>query len=116
MLHTILGYDFTCKEFQFQGRRVQGLVYEVKTNEKISLKNRQNISVELSKEKGFVIHLHQLASGIYVMPHKSYVLVPCRDAPWESEGIEISHKALMKHSDCFEEGISGFASSEYQSE
>lgn len=34
MGYLILGYDFDCREFQYQGRTVQGLVFEVKTNEK----------------------------------------------------------------------------------
>lgn len=34
MTYLILGYDFECREFQYQGRTVKGLAFEVKTNEK----------------------------------------------------------------------------------
>lgn len=56
MTYLILGYDFECKEFQYQGRTVKGLAFEVKTNEKISERNKHNIAVELSKreDSGFV--------------------------------------------------------------
>lgn len=103
MAYLILGYSFECKEFQYQGRIVKGLAFEVKTNAKISEQNKQNITVELSKEEGFWIRLHQNAKGINVEPYKSYVLVPCKDdlLGQEVEQMEISHKALMKHSDCF---------------
>lgn len=29
MAHLVLGYDFECKEFTFQGRPVKGLLFEV---------------------------------------------------------------------------------------
>ena len=61
MGYLILGYDFDCREFQYQGRTVQGLVFEVKTNEKISRRNRENITVELSQKNGFWVRLHQNA-------------------------------------------------------
>lgn len=51
MTYLILGYDFECREFQYQGRTVKGLAFEVKTNEKISERNKLNITVELSKKK-----------------------------------------------------------------
>lgn len=51
MTYLILGYDFECREFQYQGRTVKGLAFEVKTNEKISERNKHNIAVELSKKK-----------------------------------------------------------------
>lgn len=56
MTYLILGYDFECREFQYQGRTVKGLAFEVKTNEKISERNKLNITVELSKreDSGFV--------------------------------------------------------------
>lgn len=50
MTYLILGYDFECREFQYQGRTVKGLAFEVKTNEKISERNKLNITVELSKK------------------------------------------------------------------
>lgn len=50
MTYLILGYDFECREFQYQGRTVKGLAFEVKTNEKISERNKNNITVELSKK------------------------------------------------------------------
>lgn len=115
MAYLILGYTFECKEFQYQGRTVKGLAFEVKTNEKISKQNRSNITIELSKKEGFWIRLHQNAKGIKVEPYKSYVLVPCKDDPHglELEQIEISYKALMKHTDCFDNGFNYGASSEY---
>ena len=61
MAYLILGYDFECREFQYQGRTVKGLAFEVKTNEKISERNKNNIAVELSKKGGFWIRLHQTA-------------------------------------------------------
>lgn len=51
MTYLILGYDFECREFQYQGRTVKGLAFEVKTNEKISERNKLNITVELSKKR-----------------------------------------------------------------
>lgn len=59
--------------------------------------------------------LHQTAKGIKVEPYKSYALVPCKDDPCglELEQIEISHKALMKHADCFDDSFNSGASSEY---
>ena len=113
MAYKILGYDFECEKFQYQGRIVEGLVYEVKTNENISQKKIDYITIELSKEEGFWIRLHQNARGIKVEPYKSYVMVPCKDAPWECETMEISHKALMTHSDCFIDRYSYSPSSEY---
>lgn len=115
MAYTILGYAFECREFQYQGRTVKGLAFEVKTNAKISNRNRLSITVELSKEEGFWIRLHQNAKGIKVEPYKSYVLVPCKDDPLgqEVEQIEISHKALMKHADCFDNGFNYGPESEY---
>lgn len=53
MTYLILGYDFECREFQYQGRTVKGLAFEVKTNEKISERNKLNITVELSKKEDF---------------------------------------------------------------
>lgn len=50
MTYLILGYDFECREFQYQGRTVKGLAFEVKTNEKISERNKLNITVELLKK------------------------------------------------------------------
>lgn len=58
MAYKILGYDFECEKFQYQGRIVEGLVYEVKTNENISQKKIDYITIELSKEEGFWIRLH----------------------------------------------------------
>ena len=113
MGYLILGYDFDCREFQYQGRTVQGLVFEVKTNEKISRRNIEKITVELSQKNGFWVRLHQNAKGIKVEPYKSYAAVPCKDAPWQLEQIEISHKALMKHADCFYDQLNGFPGSEY---
>lgn len=51
MTYLILGYAFECREFQYQGRTVKGLAFEVKTNEKISERNKNNIAVELSKKR-----------------------------------------------------------------
>lgn len=115
MTYLILGYDFECREFKYQGRTVKGLAFEVKTNEKISERNKHNIAVELSKKGGFWIRLHQTAKGIKVEPYKSYALVPCKDDPCglELEQIEISHKVLMKHTDCFDDSFNSGASSEY---
>ena len=115
MTYLILGYSFECREFQYQGRTVKGLAFEVKTNEKISARNISNITVELSKEEGFWIRLHQTAKGINVEPYKSYALVPCKDDPLgqELEQIEISHKALMKHADCFDNAFNYGADTEY---
>ncbi len=53
MTYLILGYAFECREFQYQGRTVKGLAFEVKTNEKISERNKLNITVELSKKEDF---------------------------------------------------------------
>lgn len=115
MAYLILGYSFECKEFQYQGRIVKGLAFEVKTNEKISRRNISNITVELSKDEGFWVRLHQNAKGIKVEPYKSYALVPCKDDPLGQtvEQIEISHKALMKHADCFDNSFNYGPDSEY---
>lgn len=115
MSYLILGYAFECREFKYQDKIVKGLVFEVKTDKKISEDNKSNITIELSKREGFWIRLHQNAKGIKVEPYKSYVLVPCEDDPrgLELEQIEISHKELMKHNDCFDNGFNYGASSEY---
>lgn len=117
MGYLILGFSFECREFMFQGRTVKGLAYEVKTNEQLSRRNRENITVELSEE-GFWIRTHQNAKGIKTEPYKSYVLVPCMDDPsgHSVEQLEISHKALIKHKDCFCCGVNYSPDSEYHIE
>lgn len=113
MAYKVLGYVFECKKFRYQGRTVEGLLYEVKTNEHIAWKKIDYITIELSPKEGFWIRLHQNARGIKVEPYKSYVLVPCKDSPLELEKMEISYKALMKCSDYFEDRYSCSPSSEY---
>lgn len=105
----VYGYFFDCDEFEYQGKRVEGLEFEVMVNQNLTDFELDKIGVVISKKTGFSVVVNIKAWSALVQPYKISFLIP--DNEEILNPVEIDHDTLMQYAEHIIDGYSSFPES-----